>query len=185
VLSRDRLRDKLREFCDTQYTSFRGFPPTKADARKEWAAAFDDYISVAEEDILLPPSSSHPSMLMSNVKTKFEQDLGLDAAPAADAAEDFAGAWEAAIGSITAGAMATDTTGTTYTFVSFTNVAAKRATLKDTLEALFKKPAAQALPRLTAIADAFHAATDGLQFSSSMTVVGPPPVTSTTTIGLR
>jgi hypothetical protein len=187
VLDRDRLRNKLREFCDADYSAFRGFPPTKPAARNEWASAFDDYLGVAEEDIPLPPSNAHPSMLMTGVKAAFEGDLGLDdSISAAASAADFAGAWKTSIEAITAGGVATDTAGTTYAFLAFTNTTGQHATLLSTLTSLFESPTISTVQRLTDIAAAFHAATDGLMFGTTKTVPGTPPVvTPNFPVGLR
>lgn len=185
MLKRDRLLGKLREFNDPDYAGFRGFPPSKPAARHEWAAAFDDYISVAEEAILRPPGTddTHPSLVMTGVKSAFEGDLDLgDSISAATAATDFAGAWKKAIEAITPGPPITDTATATYLFLSFTNTTTKHGTLESTLKALFEAPSTATVPRLTAIADAFHAATDGLEYSATKTV---GTTTSTESVGLQ
>lgn len=182
MLSSSDLRDKLSEFCDTQYTAFGGFPPTKAAARKAWAGAFADYLSTVEEKLPLVAPNTHASFAITSVSTSFEGALGLAPQSAAAAAADFAGAWKSAIASITAAGTATDTTGSTYAFIAFTNVATQGTALEGKLKGLFAAPANVAQPRLAAIADAFHDATTGLLFSATMTAGG---VSSPTTVGLR
>lgn len=185
MLRRDRLRDKLREFHDPDFASFRGFPPSKTAARKEWAAAIDDYIGVAEEDVPRTPAMAdkHTSLLMTNVKTAFEGRLALaDTISASAAAADFAGAWKSAIEAITPGPPVTDTTSATYLFISFTNIPAKHATLTSSLQSLFEAPSASTVPRLTEIADAFHAATGGLEYQATK-MVGT--TSSTETVGVK
>jgi hypothetical protein len=163
VLDHIFLRDRLREFGDPTHVDFRGFPTTRARARHEWAVAFANYVDLAtEEGTGLP--AGHPTMDMGSVRADFEEELDLSRSlSAATAAADFAGAWRSSIMSVSSrGEIEETTTGTFYTFVSFTNVPAQHAVLLARLTALFSRPAVAMVPRLEAIAAEFHAATDGL-----------------------
>ncbi len=186
MLSSDRLKTKLREFCDPDYGSFRGYPTTRDAARTEWALAFDDYIQQGIEDVTPPMAPAHPTMSMSSVKSSFEGDLDLSQSiSAADTAADFAGAWKTAIDSITAQGLVNDSTGNTaYTFISFTNVSGQHSTLLGTLTSLFSNPTIATLQRLGAIAAAFHTATDGLSASMTKTIVSTS-VGSPATVGIK
>jgi hypothetical protein len=176
MLQQTRLLGNLQAFCDPDAATFGGFPATREQARHAWAHAFADYASVIEEAIARPPPppDSHPSLDLSGVEQAFFADLGLDATlSAAEAAADFAGAWQQAILAITATpAGATDSSSAIYTFGAFSNATTLHDALRDRLAALFQVPASSAAARLSDIATAFHDATGGLSAAVTITTAG-------------
>jgi hypothetical protein len=186
VLRRDTLRDKLLVFCDASDSQFNGFPTTRDQARDRWASAFDDYLSVVEEQIPRPPPpvDTHPSLALAGVKGAFRDKLQLvPIGVAATAALDLAGAWQAGVLAVTPGGTATDSAGGTYVFVKFVNASTLHDTLTGTLTALFLAPSIDTKQRITDIAGALHTATKGL--IASVTYTSPSSATSTITIGLQ
>lgn len=182
MLSATRLRDKLREFCDPDFSSFRGFPPSKLAARQEWAAAFFDYFDQVQEQIV-PTVPSHPSLSTGAVQSAFFADLGLDPTTSADvAATDFAGAWRQSVLAVTPAGSAVDGATNTYVYLSWTNAATLYTPLHTTLKNLFSAPSTNALARLTEIADAFHTASSGLM--ASVTITNSSGVSSPGTMGV-
>lgn len=183
MLSATRLRDKLREFCDPDYSAFRGFPPSKDAARQEWAAAFFDYFDQVQEDITPPVPANHPSLSTGNVQSAFFGDLGLDPTISADAAAaDFAGAWRQGVLAVTSGGTVTDGASNAYVFGSWTNAATLYTPLYNTLKNLFSSPTTNALQRLTEIANAFHTASDGLM--AAVTITNSSGVSSPGSMGV-
>lgn len=186
MLERDHLLAELRTFADPEYEHFAGYPATRDAARRAWATAFDRYVSEIEEDIPRPPPApdQHPALLLAGVQDAFYADLDLATSmSAATSAADFAGAWRTGIAAITPAAVATDSAATSWQFISFTNVTGQHATLLATLTTLFSTPTMSTLQRLTDIADAFHAATDGLIASATRTPSGGSPTPAT--MGVR
>jgi hypothetical protein len=174
VLQHPRLLSNLQRFCDPTESRFRGFPSTRVDARRKWAQAFSDYLGTIEEAIPRPPPppDSHDSLDLSDVEPAFFAALKLAETMATDIpAEDFAGAWQQSILSITATVSGVTSAGTIYRFLAFTNITSLRGTLQAQLLALFRSPpSALSLPRLSAIATAFHDATRGLIASMTLTI---------------
>lgn len=182
MLDAARLVTKLRGFCDPDFASFRGFPTTRDQARQEWAAAFADYFNQVQEDIS-PPVSGHPALGTGSVESSFFGDLGLDPSVSAeDTATDFAGAWQQGVLAVTPGTPAVDSSGNSYTFLSWNNVSTLKSTLFNTLKALFESPSAASVARLTEIADAFHTASSGLE--AAVTIANSSGATSPGTMGV-
>ncbi len=169
ALTSNVLRDKLREFCDADYSAFGGFPTTKDAARKAWAEAFDLYISTIEA----PPLTALTLKLV-NVKGTFESTLKLvPIGVAASAAADFADAWKAAIDDIgKMPAPVADASGTTWSFDGWVDTSGPRGTLASTLTTLFEAPSTNTVDRLGEIADAFHAATKSLVANATSVTAG-------------
>jgi hypothetical protein len=168
TLDATRLRDKLREFNDPDYSSFRGFPASRDAARQEWAAAFYDYFNQVKEQPALAPG--HPALNTGNVQTEFYNDLDLTPTISADtAAIDFAGAWKKGVDAVTPNAAGVEDGTNKYVYLSWTNAATLYTPLYNTLKGLFQAPTTQALQRLTDIANAFHTASSGLMASVTIT----------------
>jgi hypothetical protein len=167
ALTSDRLKNKLLLFNDASDSNFEGFPTTREKARDKWATAFDDYIAKIEEKIPRPPPppDSHSSIDLTGVKDSFFQKVTLTPTGVAQtAALDFADAWQAGIGAITAGTTAVDSTGVTYKlFTKFVNVSTLHDGLVTDLAKLFSTPTTDVKTRIGDIASAFHTATKGLQ----------------------
>jgi hypothetical protein len=182
MLDPSRLLSSLREFCDVQDASFGGFPTTRDQARRKWAAAFFDYFDRVQEAIA-PPVPGHPSLGTSSVEDAFLADLGLELSiSAATAAADFAGAWRQGVLAVTAGGTVVDGAANGYAFLGFTNVTVLHDALATTLTALFESPVAVALPRLTEVAQAFHVASSGL--IASVTITSSAGASSPGTMGV-
>jgi hypothetical protein len=168
TLDANRLRDKLREFNDPDYSSFRGFPSSRDAARQEWAAAFYDYFDQVKEQPALAPG--HPALSTGNVQTEFYNDLDLTPTTSADvAATDFAGAWKKGVVAVTATAAGVEDGTNKYVYLNWTNHATLYTPLHDTLKTLFESPTTAALQRLTDIANAFHTASSGLMAAVTIT----------------
>lgn len=196
MLDRTVLRDRLSEFCDPDHTPF-AHPTSRDDARAKWAAAFATYVSTIEEALTRPPPppDTHPSLNLAAVEATFRTTLQLDrdvnGTPEATA-DDFAGAWAAAVGSsgITPAAGALDGSGRTYVFTSFTNIGALRTQLWSALVAIFRTPAPRTdapaettATRIDRLATAFHDATRALR--ASMAWTHPSPASGTSVVGVR
>ena len=199
MLSADKLQQKLQEFCDPDYLGtppfsprFSGYPGNRDAARTKWAAAFFAYIDDASESH--GSHLGHTALSMATVQSSFRGDLDLDnSISAAQAAADFAGAWQSAVAAITAGATTVEPANpptapysATYSlFQGFTNTTTQHDNLKNTLEALFARPTISVAQRLGQIAAAFHTATTGITGSITQTINSPTPATSIVTIALE
>lgn len=169
VLVATDLRDWLREFADRQYANFRGFPPTRDDARHEWAKAFARYFATGDEadaGTALTPRWSEA--LHDAVRDAFYADLDLLGPTAHHAAVDFAGAWRAGVDVLAQAPTLTATlSGAMYTFDSYSDLSQRHASLLATLEALFEIPSPDGLTRLGDIANAFHVATTSVTVTAT------------------
>jgi hypothetical protein len=168
MLDANDLRDRLRGFADPSFDHFAGFPTTNPAAREAWGNAFSGYFAQVAERFS-NPGNGH-SMDRSQVGATFCGTLRLASSMSAvTAAIDFANAWSAGIGSITAGTGADDTaTSSTWTFLEWNNVGDLHDELRDALAALFRSPASTAETCLENIANAFHHATTRLEAKATV-----------------
>lgn len=143
--------DRIRRFCDVEYTWFTGTPSSEDDARWKWGKAFRDYVSAIS-----------PSADTLTVDKAFHDKLRLELAFSAQAPEsDFAAAWAAGMTAMTGIAAGWD----------LGMLAAREQALRTTLQTLFRTPVLNAVQRLTDIATAFHAATVGMKSAANPPVV--------------
>jgi len=173
VLEAAVLLVELQRFADPSAPVFSGWPLGRIDARRRWAHAFDVYVrDMVDRLPVLSPTAV--TLDFSAVEAAFFADLGLDSATVEAAAIDFAGAWRAAILALLPGATAAHpTTSTPFEFAAMdpADVATRHEALRAELVRVFRRGRALRRDDLDEIAQAFHAATDGLRSTATPFVV--------------
>jgi len=144
------MREALRTFGDhSDVPDFVAFPGDEDAARAKWGMAFFEYVKT-----ISPPVTTTSVALTFRNKLRLQRSFSGMAVTS-----DFAAAWRAAM----------LTMGPAWDEPVFTT---RETSLRMALALLFESPTNNTFARLDAIANAFHAATNGMTANSGSTVYG-------------